>query len=268
MPFGLTNAPTVFQHMANDIFRDLLDICLIIYLDDLLVYSKTQEEHDSHVLLVLKRLREHGLYANLEKCSFDCNQVEFLGYVISSEGISMDPAKVQTVLEWQTPRSLRDVQCFLGFANFYRKFIQDYSKLILPLTQLTKKGQPFVWSKEADMAFEGLKKAFTSAPVLAHVDPQKPFIIEADTSDFALGSILSQQGDDEKLHPVAFYSCKFDVAEINYEIHDKELLAIVESFAQWRHFLEGSPHQVIVFSDHKNLAYFQNARVLNKRKAR
>ena len=103
----------------------------------------------------------------------------------------MDPAKVQTVLEWQTPRSLRDVQCFLGFANFYRKFIQNYTKLILPLTQLTKKGQPFVWSKEADMAFEGLKKAFTSAPVLAHVDPQKPFIMEANTSYFALGSILS-----------------------------------------------------------------------------
>ena len=206
--------------------------------------------------------------AKLEMCSVDCNQVEFLGYVISSEGISMDPAKVQTVLEWQTPRSLRDVQCFLGFANFYRKFIQDYSKLILLLTQLTKKGQSFVWTKEADMAFEGLKKSFTSALVLAHVDPQKPFIIEADTHDFALGSILSQQGDDEKLHPLAFHSRKFDAAEINYEIHDKELLAIVDSFAQWRHFLEGSPHQVTVFSDHKNLAYFQNARVLNRRQAR
>ena len=128
------------------------------------------------------------------KCSFHYNQVEFLGYVISSEGISMDPAKVQTALEWETPHSLRDVQCFLGFANFYRKFIQDYSKLILPLTQLTKKGQSFVWTKEADTAFEGLKKAFTSAPVLAHVDPQKPFIMEADPSNFTLISILSQQG--------------------------------------------------------------------------
>ena len=146
--------------------------------------------------------------------------------------------------------------CFLGFANFYRKFIQDYSKLVLPLTQLTRKGQLFVWSEEADMAFKNLKKAFTSAPILAHVDPEKPFIIEADASDFALGSILSQQGNDEKLHPVAFHSRKFDVAEINYEIHDKELLAIVDSFMQWRHFLEGSSHQVTVFSDHKNLAYF------------
>ena len=109
------------------------------------------------------------------------------------------------------------------------------------------------------MAFESLKKAFTSAPILGHVDPEKPFIIEADASDFALGSILSQQGNDEKLHPVAFHSRKFDAAEINYEIHDKELLAIVDSFMQWRHFLEGSPHQVTVFSDHKNLAYFQDA---------
>ena len=186
------------------------------------------------MLLVLKRLREHGLYAKLEKCSFDCNQVEFLGYVISSEGISMDLAKVQIVLEWQTPRSLRDVQCFLGFANFYRKFIQDYSKFILLLRQLTKKRKSFIWTKEADKAYEGLKKAFTFAPGLAYVDPKKQFIIEVDASDFVLGSILSQQGDDEKLHPVAFQSRKFDDAEINYEIHDKELLAIVDSFAQWR----------------------------------
>ena len=168
----------------------------------------------------------------------------------------MDPAKVKTVVEWQTPRSLRDVQCVLGFANLYRKFIHDYSNLVLPLTQLTRKGQSFVWSEESDMSFESLKKAFASAPILAQVDPEKPFTIEAYTSDFALGSILSQQGDDEKLHPVAFHSRKFDAAEINYEIHDKELLAIVDSFTQWRHFLEGSSHQVTVFSGHKNLAYF------------
>jgi hypothetical protein len=194
--------------------------------------------------------------------------VEFLGYVIFAEGISMDPAKVKTVVERQTPRSLRDVQCFLGFANFYRKFIKDYSKLVLPLTQLTKKGKLFVWFEEPDMAFENLKKAFTSAPILAHVDPEKPFILEADASDFALGSILSQQGNDEKLHPVAFHSRKFDAAEINYEIHDKELLAIVDSFTQWRHFPERSSPQVTLFSDHKNLAYFQDARVLNLRQAR
>ena len=139
MPFGLTNAPAVFQHMANDIFRDFLDIFTIVYLDDILIYSKTQEEHDEHVRQVLRWLREYGLYAKLEKCSFSQNQVEFLGYVVSSDGISMDPMKVQAILEWQTPLSVRDVQCFLGFANFYRKFIKNYSKVVLPLTQLTQK---------------------------------------------------------------------------------------------------------------------------------
>ena len=268
MPFGLTNAPAVFQHMANDIFRDFLDIFLIIYLDDLLIYSKTQEEHDIHVRKVLERLRKYGLYAKLEKCSFDSEQVEFLGYTISSKGIFMDPAKVKTILEWQPPRSVRDVQCFLGFANFYRKFIWNYSKIVLPLTQLTKKNQAFVWTIEADTTFTQLKEAFTSAPILAHIDPEKPFTIEADASDFALGSILSQPGKDGQSHPVAFHSRKFTTAEINYEVHDKELLVVVDSFEQWRHFLEGSPHQIIIYSDHKNLTYFQTARVLNRRQAR
>ena len=157
--------------MANDMFQGLLDIYLIIYLDDQLVYSKTQEEHDSRVLLVLRWLREHGIYAKLKKWSFDCSQLEFLGYVISSEAISMDSAQVQTVLEWQTPRSLWDVQCFFRFANLYPKFIPNYLKLILSLTQLTKNGQLFVWSKEADIDFEGLKRASTSATILAHIDP-------------------------------------------------------------------------------------------------
>ena len=268
MPFGLTNAPAVFQHMANDIFRDFLDIFTIVYLDDILIYSKTQEEHDEHVRQVLRRLREYGLYAKLEKCSFGQNQVEFLGYVVSSDGIAMDPMKVQAILEWKTPLSVRDVQCFLGFANFYRKFIKDYSKVVLPLTQLTHKDQPFIWSSDASEAFESLKRAFTTAPILAHVDPTKRFILEADASDFALGSVLSQTGDDGQLHPVAFHSRKFEAAEINYEIHDKELLAIVDSFQQWRHFLEGSSQQIIVYNDHKNLTYFQNARVLSRRQAR
>ena len=146
MPFGLTNAHAVFQHMANDIFRDFLDIFLIIY-------SKTQDEHNAHVRQVLQWLCEYGLYAKLEKCNFDCKQVEFLGYVASSEGVSMDPTKVQTVLDWRTPCSVRDVQCFLGIANFYRKFIKGYSAIILPLTQLTQKNQSFIWTPGAAKAF-------------------------------------------------------------------------------------------------------------------
>ena len=232
MSFGLTNALTVFQHMANDIFWDFLDIFLIIYLDDLLIYSKTQEEHNAHVRQVLQRLRAYGLYAKLEKCNFDCKQVEFLGYVASSEGVSMDPTKVQTVLDWRTPCSVRDVQCFLGIANFYRKFIKEHSAIILPLTQLTQKNQSFIWTPGAAKAFMDLKKAFTFAPILARVDPHKPFVIEVDASDFALVSILSQQGVDGQLHPVAIHSRKFNAAEINYEVHDKHLQAIVDSFEQ------------------------------------
>ena len=158
MPFGLTNAPAVFQHMANDIFRDFLDIFLIIYLDDLLIYSKTQGEHDIHVRQVLERLRKYGLYAKLEKCSFDCKQVEFLGYTISSQGVFMDPAKVQTILEWKPPCSVRDVQCFLGFANFYRKFIHNYSSIVLPLTQLTKKNQAFFLEYRSGQGFYATKR--------------------------------------------------------------------------------------------------------------
>ena len=198
-----------------------------------MIYSRTQAEHDIYVRKVLQRLREYGLYAKLEKCGFDCKEVEFLGYTISSKGIFMDPTKVQTVLEWHTPSFVRDVQCFLGFANFYRKFIWNYSKIVLPLTQLTKKNQAFVWTREADKAFTRLKEAFTSTPVLAHVDLEKSFIIEANASNFALGSILSQPGEDGHLHLVAFHSRKFNVVEINYEVHDKELLDVVDSFAQW-----------------------------------
>ncbi|MCO5566654.1 hypothetical protein L7F22_020332 [Adiantum nelumboides] len=179
----------------------------------------------------------------------------------------MDPKKVQTILDWETPTSVRDVQYFLGFANFDRIFIQGYSKVATPLTRLT--GHPkFVWDSEAAKAFQALKQAFTTAPILIHADPTKPFILETDTSDFALGAILSQVGDDGRVHPVAFHSRKFLAAEINYEIHDKELLAIVDSFETWRHLLEGAPHKITVYTDHKNLEYFMASRVLNRRQAR
>ena len=158
---------------------------------------------------------------NSEKCWFDRNQVEFLGYMISLEGISIDPKKVQMVLDWKTPGLVRDLQCFLGFANFYHNFIRSYSKVALPLTKLSQKNQTFVCMTSASDAFDSLKQAFTSAPILVHVDLEKPFIIEVDTFDFALGSVVSQIAHDEKLHPIAFHSRKFEPVEINYENHDK-----------------------------------------------
>lgn len=267
MPFGLTNAPAIFQHLMNDVFREYLDKFVICYLDDILIYSKNVEEHETHVKLVLQKLRDAGLYAKLEKCVFHQPKVEFLGYIISDKGLLMDQKKVQAVTDWTVPKTVRDVQCFLGFANFYRIFIKNYSQIAAPLTRLTSKDK-LEWNIQARQAFEELKLAFTTAPILVHPDFTKAFYLETDASDFALGAVLSQMGNDNKLHPVAFYSRKFSAAEINYEIHDKELLAIVDSFQEWRHFLEGATHPVTVYTDHKNLEYFTTARVLNRRQAR
>jgi hypothetical protein len=267
MPFGLTNAPAVFQHMMNDIFREYLDDFVVIYLDDILIFSKNEEEHEKHVRLILKKLRERGLYAKLEKCLFHQTEMEFLGFVATTEGLKMDPKKVEAIVSWEVPKTVRDVQCFLGFANFYRIFIKNYSQVTAPLTRLTCKDK-LEWGPEAEQAFQNLKTAFTTAPILVHPNFAKAFYLETDASDFALGAVLSQIGEDGKLHPVAFYSRKFSAAEINYEIHDKELLAIVDSFQEWRHFLEGAAHPVTVYTDHKNLEYFMSARVLNRRQAR
>jgi hypothetical protein len=267
MPFGLTNAPAIFQHLMNDVFREFLDDFVVCYLDDILVFSKNEEKHINHVRLVLEKLHTARLYAKLEKCVFHQPQVEFLGYIISGRGLSMDPKKIRTVTEWKKPATVRDVQCFLGFANFYRIFNRNYSKIADPLTQLTRKDK-LEWNAEADQAFETLKKAFTTAPILTHPDFQKPFFLETDASDFALGVILSQPDKDECLHPVAFHSRKFTATEINYEIHNKELLAIIDSFQEWRHFLEGAQHLVTIYTDHKNLEYFMSTKVLNRRQAR
>jgi hypothetical protein len=249
MPFGLMNAPAHFQRLMHETFQEFLDTCVVVYLDDILVFSRSIEAHDRDVRRVLQRLREAKLSAKLEKCVFDSTQVEYLGYNISTKGLMMEVGKVETIVDWAPPTDLKGVQCFLGFANFYRGFIANYSEIVGPLVALTKKDAVFVWSQESEAAFQNLKKAFVSAPILVHYNPAAPCILEADASDFAMGAVLSQPGQDNQLHPVAFYSRKFTASEINYETHDKELLAIVESFRQWRHFLEGSPHQIQVFSD-------------------
>ena len=268
MPFGLTNAPSTFQDMMNHIFSDMLDLGLITYMDDILIYAKTREEHDNLVRETLKRLQENGLAVSADKCVWRTTEVEFLGYVLSREGVKMANDKVDAVLSWKTPESLTEVQSFLGFANFYRRFIQDYSRVARPLTELTKKSEKWAWNNEAEAAFKELKQRFTTAPILAHFDATKPVIIETDASDFALGAVLSQRDDNNRLHPVAFHSRKFVPAEINYEIHDKELLAIVDAFKHWRRYCEGATHQVQVFSDHQNLEYFTTTKVLNRRQAR
>jgi len=270
MPFGLTNAPSTFQDMMNHVLSDVLDMGVLAYMDDILIYAKTEEEHDRLVQEVLRRLQENGLAVSLEKCVWKAQEVEFLGYMIGRDGIKMSNEKVEAVLSWKTPNSLTEVQSFLGFANFYRRFIQGYSRVARPLTELTKKGdgREWSWTPEAEEAFQELKRRFTTAPILAHFDATKPVIIESDASDFALGAILSQRDAENRLHPVVFHSRKFTPAEINYEIHDKELLAIVDAFKHWRRYCEGAINQVEVFLDHQNLEYFTTTKILNRRQAR
>jgi len=270
IPFGLTNAPSTFQDMMNHVFSDMLDVGVLAYLDNILVYADTEESYDRTIKEVLKRLQTNGLAISPEKCIWKAKEVEFLGYIIGREGIKMSGEKVEAVLGWRTPGSLTEVQSFLGFANFYRRLIRDYTQVARPLMELTKKekGKEWAWNTEAETAFRELKQRFTTAPILAHFNPMRPVLIETDASDFALGAILSQQDEEGRLHPVAFHSRKFQPAEINYEIYNKELLAVVDAFKHWRRYCQGATHQIQVFSDHHNLEYFTTTKILNRRQAR
>ena len=263
MPFGLTNAPSMFQRLMNEVFTDLLDVCVMIYLDDILIYLDSIVEHKDHIREVLRQLRTNGLFASPNKCVFHCDKVEFLGFILGPQGVQMDDSKVSIIQEWPTPRHLKDVQAFLGFANFYRRFIHNYSRIATPLTQLTRKSVPWNWSLGCEQAFQELKKAFTQAPVLTHWNPDSPIVLETDASDSALAAILSTYIGKE-LHPIAFHSRAFNTTEQNYDIHDKELLAIFEAFKKWRHYLEGTPTPVGMITDHKNLIYFCDSKNLTR----
>jgi len=268
MPFGLMNAPGTFQAFVNDVLRDFLDDFVVVYLDDILIYSENPEEHTAHVKKVLQRLEAAGISLKLEKCAFDQEEVHFLGFVIGVNGISMDPAKVAAIKEWATPKTVLEIQIFLGLANFYRRFVKNYSKIAAPLTALLKKNAKFVWSAAAQEAFEELKSRLMSGPILRHYDHTKACVIEPDASDYALGAICSQYGEDGLLHPVAYYSRKLLPAEMNYQIYDKELLAIVCAFKHWRHYLEFSASATEVLTDHRNLEYFTTTRHLSRRQVR
>ncbi|KAK3507858.1 hypothetical protein QTP70_002081 [Hemibagrus guttatus] len=242
----------------------------IAYIDDILVYSSSMEEHVRMVREVLGRLQQHHLYVKLEKCEFHRSTVTFLGYVISQHGVEMDVIKVQAVTEWPAPTSVRGLQRFLGFANFYRRFIRNYSSVAGPLTSLLRgKPKKLTWTGPARSAFQQLKNCFTTAPILRHPDPDLPFVVEVDASSSGLGAVLSQRhGEPGKLHPCAFYSRKLTSAEVNYDVGNRELLAIKAALEEWRHWLEGARHPFQVLTDHRNLEYLWGAKRLNPRQAR
>jgi len=214
----------------NNLFSDLLDVCVVVYLDDILIYSDDITQHRKHVKEVLKRLRKAGLYAKVEKCEFHSDSVKYLGYVLSPAGLTMSDAKVKTIQEWPEPKKVKDIQSFLGFANFYRRFIFNYSDIVIPLTRLTRKDTPWNFDENCRNAFNTLKKAFTSTSILTHWVPDAQLVVETDASDYALAAILSIVTKDNEVHPVAFHSRTFSAPELNYDVHDKELLAIFEAF--------------------------------------
>ncbi|MCJ8732691.1 hypothetical protein PDJAM_G00214120 [Pangasius djambal] len=270
MPFGLMNAPAVFQRFINEVLQETLNHYAFVYLDDILIFSSLLEEHVVHVGRVLQLLLQNHLYVKLEKSQFHVTTISFLGFVVSQGRLSMDPDKVKAVTQWPQPTSVQLVQRFLGFANFFRRFIWDFSTLAAPLSALTKKTQAgFKWTREAQQAFETLKKKLTTAPVLHMPDPEAQFIVEVDASDIGVGAILSQHsGPDQKLHPCAYFSHRLTPSERNFDVGNRELLAVKLALQEWRHWLEGAKHQSLIWTDHKNLAYVQEAKHLNPRQSK
>ncbi|QRW26415.1 Retrotransposable element Tf2 protein [Rhizoctonia solani] len=267
MPFGLTNAPAAFQHFMNNLFRDLIDITVVIYLDNILIFSKDPNKHPEHVREVLLRLLKNQLFCKLSKCHFHVTTVDYLGIVISPAGFSMDQKKIEAVTSWPTPKTVKQVQAFLGFVNYLCCFIPNFSSVARPLHNLTKKETPWSWGNLEETVFQELKSLVTRSLVLVHSDPNLPYYLETDASGVAMGAILSQQGEDNRLHPVAYMLKSFSGAEANYNTHDKELLAIIKALEEWRIFLEATGKPIQVFTDHQNLEYWMQARTFNRRHA-
>jgi hypothetical protein len=270
MYFGLTNSPATFQTMINEIFQDLITEGIVsVYLDDILIFTDSLEEHRWITCLVLDCMCEHKLYLRPEKCEFEKTKIEYLGIIISHNKVEMDPVKIAGVADWPTPSNKKEVQSFIGFINFYRRFIPGFSHHARALFDLTMKDIRFIWGLPQEDSFMKLKELITSAPVLVLPNDDLPFRLEADSSSIATGALLSQQQvNDNVWHPVAFLSKALNPVERNYEINNTEMLAIIRGLEEWRHYLEGARHPVEIWTDHKNLEYFRVAQKLNHRQAR
>jgi len=268
-PFGLANAPSSFQRYINSALQEYLDIFCSAYVDDVLVYTDgSRTEHREHVRRVLAKLQDAGLQLDIAKCEFEVKQTKYLGFILEArKGIRMDPEKVKAILEWEAPRSVKGVRSFLGFANFYRKFILQYSDIVRSISDLVKKDVAFKWTDEAEASFVRLKELFTTAPILRTFDPDRTTIVETDSSGWCVGGTLLQEDDDGLLRPCAYYSKKNAPAECNYEIYDKEMLAVVRCLEEWDAELRSVRH-FQVHTDHKNLEYFMTVRQLTERQMR
>src|SRR5436189_605525 len=261
MSFGLTNAPAFFMYLMNSVFMTELDVCVVVFIDDILVYSKNGEEHARHLRLVLDRLREHQLYAKFSKCQFWLKEVSFLGHILSAKGVAVDPSKVQEVLDWKSPTSVTKIRSFLGLAGYYRRFIQDFSKIAKPMTKLLQKEAKFIWTSDCEAAFQKLKTLLTTAPVLTQPDITKSFNVYCDASGTGLGCVLMQEGK-----VIAYASRQWRKHEEHYATHDLELAAVVHALKTLRHYLLGNVYHI--YTDHKSLKYIFTQSELNIRQRR
>ena len=227
-----------------------------------MVYSEDPQEHEGHVKKILSALQENKLFTKLEKCEFNQSKVEYLGFIVSAEGVSMDLSHVETITNWPTPTSVQEVQTFLGFCNFYQRFIARYSKMSAPLSNLTRKDSTWQWKEREEVSFQALKEAFQENQVMRPFNSDLPIFIETDSSGYTLARIASQSIENSH-HPFAFFSRKMNPAKRNYVTSDQELLMIVASFKAWRQYLEGVKHTVVVISDHNNLQYFLKSKPLS-----
>lgn len=276
MPFGLCNAPATFQTLMNETLRPYLGKSVVVYLDDILVYSKTLEEHYAHLEEVLQCLRAQKLYAKPKKCVFVTKELEFCGHIIGNGQVKAVTMKLDVIKEWPRPKNVNEVRRFVGLATYYRRFVKDFAKIAVALHDLTKeadeelrkkKFRPITWTEQCEVAFRRLKEALVSAPVLIQPDRTKPFTIETDASEWAIGFVLCQEGEDGKMHPVAFDGRKLRGAELNYPVHEKELLAIKEALRTWDRYLENGTRTTVI-TDHEGLQYLTTTRAYSKRLAR
>lgn len=271
LPFGLTNGPATFQRYINETLFEYLDDFCSAYIDDILIFSENKKDHEQHVNKVLERLRKAHLQADLDKCEFHVTHTKFLGFIIGTDGIAVDPSKIAVLKDWKVPKNVKEVQSFLGFCNFYRKFVRDYGRIARPLTELTRKEELFDMTTERRMeAFEELKERLVSAPILRHFSYDLETRVETDASDGVVaGVLLQRKSEDEDWHPTAYYSENMQGAEFNYGIHDKELMAVVRALRVWRPELIGlrRDHPFTIVTDHKALEYFGTKQQLNLRQA-
>ncbi len=264
LSFELINDSTSFQQYMNDVLWNFLNNFCQVYLDDILIYSKTQWEHRQHIKMILNRLREADLQMNIRKCKFNVEEIIFLEVIVSEQSLRMNSVKVKVIINWTTLINLKEIQSFVRFVNFYRRFIKNFSKLVKPFTQLTRKNTSFVWNEVCVQAFDNLKKQISSISVLRHFDSKRQTILKINASDYVKDEILFQYDDESVFHSIAFYSKSMIFAECNYHIYDKKLLIIIQCFKHWRLELECIELLIQIFINHQTLKIFMKNKQLTR----